>query len=504
MIRERFKAGDKKTMLFLATGGGKSLVFKDIITSLVKNRFKVLFLVRRRELIFQAAQKHFNHLDCSIVMGSEKGFDPTSPLQVCSIDTLNRRLHQVDYEFLKDFHYVVVDEGHDTTSKKYRETLDTINFKALIALTATPFRVGNKVHDYFDSCVKPIEMHELRDQGFLCDARVYAPKKIDVSGIKKVAGDFHQGQLFEKVSESEIVGDIVKTYNEYGKGKPAILFCVNIAHSELMAAAFNAAGVKAIHIDQSHNKEERAFALKQLREGKIQILSNVNVMSTGIDEPSIGVLILARPTMSEVLYVQQVGRGLRPYKICQCGTEYGGEKECYKCGSRLTKFEKEYLIVLDHANNTSRHGLPYKVRKAELTEKDKKNKKEDDEIIISTCPNCFAVLENRKLHCPFCDSSIVSQRNQEVKQTDGELKLIDETEEINKKWVKLKMRENQYHKPPKEKYFLLHKSFGDKVFNVIEYPKHIKAELQRNGFLFSASKLIEKSSYSNPKRVFKY
>jgi DNA repair protein RadD len=499
LIRERYKAEDKKIMFFLATGGGKSIVFKKFITDVVK-QWRVLFLVRRRELIFQAKQKHFSHLDCSVVMGSEKGFDPNCRVQVCSIDTLQRRLNQYDFEFLKEFEAVVVDEAHDTTSEKYREVLNSINFKICVGLTATPFKIGNKVHNWWQSCVKPIEMHELRDQGYLVDARVYAPKVIDVSGVKKVAGEFHQGQLFDRVTESKIIGDIVETYKNYGKGKPAILFGVNIQHSQLMAHAFNEAGIKAVHCDQSHTKDERAFAIRQLEKGEIQVLCNVNIFSTGVDIPSVEVGIMARPTMSEALYIQQVGRFLRPFKICaNCGNKIGGEKECWKCHSTTFNYEKPFAIILDHANNTSRHGLPFKVRQAQMEKADLKRK--DGEVKIRVCQGCFAVLEGVS-KCPFCEEDIINENQKEIKHEKGELQLIEEETEIKKKYRNLLWRENKFNRPPKEKFFLLHKEFGDKCFNVVEFPSHIFKEIQKNGLLFSASKLIEASHAKNSKRVY--
>jgi superfamily II DNA or RNA helicase len=503
MTRERIIAGDKNIILWLMTGAGKSLVTKEIIDSLIKNKQTILFIVKRRDLVLQAINKYLSHHDPSVIMGGEKGFDSFSPLQIASIDTLHRRIDLPEYQFLKQTNFLCVDEGHDTTAPKYREVFEKINYKALFAFTATPFKIGNKVHDIFDSCVKSIEAHELRDRGVLTPARIYAPKKIDVSGVKKVAGEFNQGQLFEKVSENKIIGDIVETWKKYGQNKPTILFAVNIKHSSMMARAFNQQGIPALHCDQSHTKDERQAMIKSLEKGTHKILCNVQTMTTGVDIPCAEIAIMARPTMSEALYIQMVGRVLRAFKICaRCDFKYGPQKECPDCGSDEAKYKKEHAIILDHADNTSRHGFPYDVREPALTKKDKKENAK--EIKIKTCKFCFAVLESFTKICPYCENEIEKAKQQrEIKQESGELKEIDQTPQIKQAFQKLKWREKKFHTSPKQKFYLIHKKFGDIVFDVIEFPEHIRGEIQREGFLSSASKLVEKYQSNRAKAVYK-
>ncbi len=381
-------------------------------------------------------------------MGNEKGFDKTNPSQICSIDTIRARLNKL--EFLKEYDLIIVDEAHDTTSPTYNKFFDFMGDKIYVGFTATPFKTGNKSLSFWDCFIKPIEPTELRDRGYLTDARVFAPEKMDLSGIKKVStGDYNNKQLFAMASQTRVVGNIVETYKKYGRA-PAVLFGVNKAHSALMAHAFNSAGISATHIDEEHNSQERKKAVDDLKSGAISVLCNVNIFSTGIDIPSIRTIILARPTTSEILYVQQVGRGLRPYP------------------------GKEYCIILDHAGNSvDRHGLPYDPREAELSDAPVK-KSESTKRICKTCSECFAILEISFSVCPYCDAELKKER--QINFESGELKEIHETPpsvRFNKYKTELaKLNSIGMIKgwKPNAKYFILYERFGD---DVMEFQKEL-------------------------------
>lgn len=482
-----------KILLWLATGGGKSVIFSNLLKSIYDAGLSCLFIVRRRDLVFQARDKHLHPkgIPCSIIMGSEKGFDPNESIQIASIDTIIKRDVNMKYDF------IIVDEAHDTTSKKYREFLDKLEFKACIGLTATPFRVGSKVHDWWDICVKPIEMRELRDQGFLVPARVYAPSKIDTSDIKKSAGDYNNLQLFKRVSEMKIIGDIVSTYKKYGQNLPAILFAVNIEHSSLMATAFSQEGIPAMHCDQSHSQAEREHAINMLKNGTIKILCNVNIFSTGVDIPNAVIGIMARPTLSETLYVQQVGRLLRPFKICKCGREVGAE-DCH--GEYV--YIKKNALIFDHADNTSRHGLPYTPREAEMETRDKKVKMEKGEPEIKTCTECFAVYDTG-FECPYCGHKKEVKKS-ETKEESGELKEVQEKDiimqQMAKDWSKWIYREGKFKVSKYQKFKMLHKKYGDIAFEFVEFPQWITREIIKDEFLRRTSKIIE-ANYAGSAKV---
>jgi superfamily II DNA or RNA helicase len=479
LLRDAILKGNSRILYWLQTGGGKGLIMANLTQSALKKGRRVLTVMRRRELIFQTRENYRKYygINGSVIMGSEKGFDKSNPCQICSIDTVRARLDKL--EFLKEYDLIIVDECHDTTSPSYQKFFDFLGNKIFIGFTATPFRVGNKSLDFWQTVVKPIEAHELRDEGHLTPARVFAPKKMDLTGIRKVStGDYNTKQLFDMASDSKIVGDIVETWKKYGKGA-TVLFAVNIAHSILMAHAFNEAGIRATHIDQSHSRDERAQAIKDLKDGMISVLCNVNIFSTGIDIPQIRTLILARPTTSEILYIQQIGRGLRPY------------------------LGKEYCIVLDHAGNSiDRFGLPYDIREA-CIEPGKGKKETDNEPAVKSrqCKQCFAILEPGFQVCPYCNAELKTER--EIKTESGELIELGETPKMLK-FKKFKSKLDQLDRTQKIKgfktnwkYFKLYESFGKAAweFHVelglpVWIPKFADRNKKENGKISSTSKPI--------------
>lgn len=432
MARAEFSKGLTKIMIWLATGGGKSVIFGQIAYNLNQAQKRTIFVVRRRQLIFQAQQHLINWgLNVGVIIAGKK-IDADKPVQVCSIDTIRARMKSGEMDFLKEFDAVIVDECHDCTSPTYQKFFEFLGTnKIFFGLTATPFEVGNKIHDFWDSCVKPIEVHELRDRGFLTDATVYMSHTVDTSSLKAQAtGDYKNKEAFDMMAEKRVVGNIVEEYQRLGKNKAAILFAVNIEHSEMMAEAFNKEDIPAIHCDQSTPQGERDEAIRKLSNGEIKILCNVNIFSTGVDIPQAEVGIMARPTASEILYIQQVGRLLRPYKVCsKCKTERGAEDRCHICGDSSTLYEKERAIILDHGENTSRFGLPYDIRDAVLTEEDlqiKKGKKKqlpsDVKIIrVRECKKCFACNPLNAKVCLDCGEPLGSDKPREIKTTDGTL-----------------------------------------------------------------------------------
>ena len=427
---DKIRLGKKRIIWWLQTGGGKGAVMAWLAEASLKKNKKTLVIMRRRELIFQTKENFKNYcgIDASIIMSTEKGFDIDKHVQICSVDTIRNRIKKPSYAFLKNFDVIQVDEMQDTTSLTYQNIFEFLGDKIYVGFTATPFAVGTKVHDFWEDYIKPIEAHELRDQGFLVPVKMFRPTKIDISGIRSIGGDYDTNELFDRVSKLQVIGDIVDNYKEYGDDKPAILFAVNKAHSIMMAEAFKQAGIPAIHQDESHNSLERQLAIKGLKEGIYKVLCNVNIFSTGVDIPCAEIGIMARPSQSEILVCQQWGRLLRPFKICAlCDTQFGGEKLCPKCEYNRYKYEKKFAKILDHAGNVDRFGFPYDVRDAELTKlmrKKKKKENEEKKVAAIECPKCFYLFESKLDRCPECGYIRKVQNN--LNEKDGELEEYSE------------------------------------------------------------------------------
>lgn len=513
-ISHQFALGHNRVMLWAQTGAGKGLWMADFVRESTEKGLRVLSVMRRREIIFQTINnyKKYFQIQSNPIMGNLKNNNQHLST-VASIDTLRNRIKNPKYNYLKDVDVVIIDECHDLTSSTYKRLIwflegydleefdeklfekEKDNFKKIyIGLTATPFRVGKRTHTFWQVVVKPIEAHELRDRGFLTHVKVYAPKKIDVTGVRVTGDDYNQKELFERVSKLQVVGDVIETYKQYGQGKAAIMFCVNQAHSKIMAQAFNEAGIPAVHCDADHSKEQRDAAVAGLKSGKYKILSNCNIFSTGFDAPFVEVLIGGRPSDSENLTLQQWGRVLRPYKVCgNCGTEYGGDDSCYRCGSSITDYVKSHAIILDHANNTNRWGLPYDVRQPELEPIDRVRKGGGGGTGVKTCPVCFAVVPNTDRLC-VCGHDFVESSQQkgfeEVQNVAGELHEVNEQFLKEQLFQKIKQRYNAYkrlemlrHWGPNSKFYKLHEEFGDDLFKFSSefgIPVKVKNQLRKN------------------------
>lgn len=485
LMRQAFADGHRKIMLWLATGGGKSILFITVISNFLKNNKKVILVMRRRQLVLQAHEHFKKHgADSSVIMGNDKRFDKTKHLQICSIDTIARR----DISFMVDFDAVVVDESHDATSQTYKDFFAKLNTKIFIGFTASPFQVGKKTHDFWDCCVKPIEVAQLRDEGFLVDAQIFVAHEVDTSGIKTIAGDYQNKQLGEVMSELKIIGDVVDDYKEFGQGKTAICFAVNKNHGYTLKSAFLEEGIEAVFCDESTKQKERDGAIAKLREyskNKIPfILINVNIFSTGVDIPEAEVCILARPTKSEILYIQQVGRILRPYRRCgRCKKGYDNSPACYHCGYDKSEYVKEHAIIIDNGGNILQHGSPFKARTAVLKEEDKKKKQdqEQEEFKEKTCAGCFRSYIANLKSCPYCD-----YRNEkvqrEIKRADGKTVPYDEFAFMQRKLFELMHIRDAKSLGKSFPYFQLYRQFGDDVYQYpeLKVPSWIKKYSTKN------------------------
>lgn len=455
-LREKFRQGKTKIIFWAATGSGKGLVMPTLASSLIKNGHSVLTVLARREVIFQTDinYKKYYNIESSLIMGANTKIKKYSKSFICSIDTLRAR----GIESVKHCDYVIIDEAHDCPAPRYNQIFE--NFKNIFGFTATPFSQLSMFDDY----VYPITPKQLRDQGYLTPVKHYSHSQIDTSNVRTIAGDFNQAQLAIAASDSKIVGDIVDTWKKYGENKRTILFAVNKNHSAIMAESFRRAGVSAMHIDESHNKQEREYAVNSLISGSIKILCNIGVYTTGVDIPSVECLILARPTKSEILYIQSCGRGLRPSE---------GKTHC---------------TILDHSGNIYTHGDVYSDRKINL---DGKNKKNITDVKVLTCPACFAVIDCGVFECPYCGHEFIQEKkNREIEHEEGELKLINEQNlfiqriiKITSEYEKLKRLSEVRNFKPSFKYFKLYEKFGNDIYfqdNKLKIPLWIPKVIEEN------------------------
>lgn len=267
-----------------------------------------------------------------------------------------------------------------------------------IGLSATPWTRG--LGKYYQELIVAATTAELIEKGFLSPFRVFAPSHPDLSEVRTVAGDYHEGDLGEVMGEQTLVADVVETWLRQGEGRSTLCFAVDRAHAKLLQAKFEAAGVPTGYIDAYTDRDERNAVLSKFREGFIRVICNVGCLTTGIDE-DVRCIVLARPTKSEMLFVQIIGRGLR------------------------TADGKEDCLILDHSDTTLRLGFVTDIHHDKLDEGKTKPKQDmsDKVRLPKECPNCAYLKPPRVAVCPSCGHK--SEVKSDIEFQDGELVELD-------------------------------------------------------------------------------
>ncbi|MGK7871507.1 DEAD/DEAH box helicase [Falsiroseomonas sp. E2-1-a20] len=407
-VRKAYRSGARAVLFVMATGGGKTIIFSYIANSAAGLGNRVLILVHRHELIRQASNKLYEAgVEHGIIA---PGFTPTRDLvQVASVQTLRRRLgHKHEAP-----HLIVVDEAHHAVAGQWAAIIKAYPKARLLGVTATPERLdgrglGVAAGGCFDALVMGPTIAELVAGGFLVPTRIFAPAEApDLSGVPTKDGDYESSALANAMGAPCLVGDAVAHYRRHAAGMPAILFSPNVAHAEAMAEAFRADGWRSVAVSGQTAQAERDAAIGGLATGAVQVLCSCDLISEGLDVPAVCAVILMRPTQSLGLFLQQVGRGLRPAP------------------------GKTHLLVLDHAGNTLRHGPPDAERSWSLEGRPRKTK-EETKPPVRQCPECRSV-HSPIPACPVC-GSVYPVAKRQIEQVAGELSEV--TEEMNRQWGK--------------------------------------------------------------------
>ena len=355
-IRDIFDAWNPLTqnrmnVLFqMPTGTGKTTVFSEIVRRARLKEKKVLIVVHRKELVEQIAERlsHF-HVAVGIISGTIQP-DADKEVQVATIQTLSKR----DYP---QADIVIIDECHHAKAATYRKLWDIYPEARFLGVTATPIRMnGEGFSDLFEVLISSGQLSEFVKEGYLVKVRHIVGVTPDLSSIKIKMSDYAQDELGELMQNEELMADLVESYQRKANGKKIIVFAVNIEHSKQIVENYRRADIQAEHIDANTPKKEREHILQLFKEGQIKVLSNVDIVSEGFDVPDCEAVQLARPTKSLGLYLQQVGRCMRPAE------------------------NKAEGIVLDNAGLWLEHGFCQQDRVWTLEGKKKQKRRKDNEI----------------------------------------------------------------------------------------------------------------------------
>jgi len=386
-------------LMQLPTGGGKTAIATQMMATVAAKQRLGAFICHRQELVDQTVRTFSEFRVPHGIISSGYTPSPMLPIQVCSIDTLRARL--LAGRPVPRFDFLMWDEAHHVAAAGWTKVMQYFPRAKHVGLTATPERLDGKgLRAQFQAMVQGPTTAELIAGGYLSPYRAFAPSAPDLGGVHTKMGDFVRGENEAAMDRPSITGDAVGHYLRHARDKRALAFCVSVAHSQHVVAQFRAAGVVAWHLDGKTDRGERRQAVAAFRRGEIKVLSNVDLFGEGFDVPSADASIMLRPTKSLALYLQQCGRVLRPAE------------------------GKAHALLLDHAGNIARHGLPDDDREWSLDGRQARAKRDDEASVpVRQCPKCYAC-HRPAPRCPSCGWSYEAKAR-EVDQVDGDLAEID-------------------------------------------------------------------------------
>jgi len=426
-IRNEFAKGKKKVLLVAPTGSGKTVIASSIIDQAVNKGKSCMFVAHRRELVMQCSRKLSDFDIFHGVLMANKSETEDARVQVASVQTFTARKDKTFFNKPKA-DLIILDEAHRSVSNSFQELIKEYPESYIIGLTATPCRSdGRGLGNIYDELVEASSIKELINQGYLVPNRILAPTVPDLKDIKILGGDYEKKSLDKKMNTPKLIGDIVTHWQLFGENRPTVVFASSINHSRQIAKMFNNFNIPAGHIDGVMPELEREQQLNDLDTGKIKVLCNCQVLTEGWDQPKVSCVIIARPTRSYVMYLQMVGRSLRPAP------------------------NKKDTLIIDHSGCVYQHGFPEDTPTWLLTE-DKIDLVPKEQQPIEkqpyTCVKCGTVYKPTKNNpeCPNC-AFIPTKKDTELLIKQGRL-------------VELKKEEPKYTTSDKQIFYAELKYYG--------------------------------------------
>lgn len=326
----------RRNLIVMATGTGKRLLAVGT-SKLFEGRS--LFLCHTEELIQQAFNdfSKMYPMDVGIVKG--KAFDINKKIVIASAQTIWRRLDKIPEDW---FECVMADEVHHYLARTYIMPLEHFKSEYMFGYTATPTRLdGLNFSQIVDQITYEYSIENAINDEFLCPLEAYRIKTdIDISKVKKVGGDFNKKELSSVVDIPARNRLIYEKYVQYGQRRQGVAFCASIKHAHNVAKVFSDNGVSSATISNKTDPDERKAINRLYKNGDIQILTNVNILTEGWDYSDVGIVMQARPTQSLALYMQMLGRGTR-----------------LKSAEYIEQFNRRDCTILDFVDNTGNHKL---------------------------------------------------------------------------------------------------------------------------------------------------
>lgn len=371
-ILHSWETGQQNIMLQMPTGTGKTRLFVALLNILTENgteSFKIkgkpecLIVTHREELVDQISDTLISHYHLRhMILGRDKTVtldenhkvkdtlhkaNETEAISVSSIQYLSRQLKD-NTSYMQNLHFdfIIIDEAHHSLAESYKLLWKAYPEAYKLGVTATPYRLkGQGFTELYDTLIESMKVPEFIEQGYLADYRFFtvsrkqaALQKVNRLTKFNAGGDYQVKDLQEIYANNKEIEFLYECYKKHAEGKKGIIYAVNQLHAEMIAGCFTAHGLNIANIDSKTAKGRRRELIEQFRNGSLQVLVNVELFGEGFDCPAIEFAMIARPTKSLAMYLQQVGRALRP-------TPTGNK-----------------VIILDCVGLYNRFGLPEKER----------------------------------------------------------------------------------------------------------------------------------------------
>jgi len=394
-LREAVAERKTRVCLQAPTGWGKTVFASALVESARDKDKKVLFTVPAISLIDQTVEMFWDHgvVDVGVIQASHMMTNWSKPIQIASVQTLQKR-------DMPEADVVIVDECHRWFAAYGTWMHKDLGWKCpVVGLSATPWTKG--LANHYDHFIRASTTEELIEKGLLSPYRVFAPTHPDLSGVRTVAGDYHEGELSAKMSDTALVADAVSTWLRMSEGRPTLCYAVDRAHAKHLQAKFQASGVPCGYQDAETKDIDRKAVKRDFHSGTVKVVVSVGTLTTGIDW-DVRCISMCRPTKSDMLFTQIVGRGLR------------------------TAEGKDHCLILDHSSNHSRLGFVTDVDASHTGLLGGKSPTHDNRTesirLPKECPQCAYLKPPRMAKCPHC--GFVAEVVWTAKPVEGELRLL--------------------------------------------------------------------------------
>ena len=300
--------GETKGLLISATGTGKTLL--SAMDAHAFNPHKLLFVVHR-EMILKDALHSFKlifgeDLDCETYTGGKSR--PNCRFVFSMPVMLSTHLQ----EFKPDeFDYIIIDEAHRSGADTYQKILNYFKPKFLLGMTATPERTdGQDIYKNFDNNIAyEIRLSDAMKENLLCDFHYFGVTDLTING--EIVEDSTEFNKLVSPERAKRVKQAIDFYSMYCEDRKGLIFCSRTDESKELSWQLNALGMKTMALSGSNAEDERESAIAKLKEGTVNYLLTVDIFNEGVDIPFVNQVVMLRPTQSAIIFVQQLGRGLR-------------------------------------------------------------------------------------------------------------------------------------------------------------------------------------------------